>query len=205
MRLSFLPKEEKFFDYFRQQGKILQEAAKVLLDLFDHYEDLENHVKRIQDLEHEGDSVVREVGIRLNRIFVTPMDREDIHELSSVLDDVLDYIRAAALRLVLFNVKEPTEAARKMALIIQEAVQEINLALEKLSRFQDVTPHTEKVRALEKEGDKVNRSAIGSLFHNGLAVIEIIKWQEIYERLETSLDRCEDVAQILEGIMLKHA
>jgi len=205
MRMSFLPKEEKFFEYFRKQGKILEEAANVLLSIFDDYGHLEEKVKIIQDLEHEGDSVVREAAMRLNRIFVTPMDREDIHELSSVLDDVLDYIRAAALCLTLFDVKEPAEPAKAMAQIIVEATHEINEALVKLEKFQDVTPHSEKVRLLEKKGDQVNRGAIGALFHGGKPVIEIIKWQEIYERLETSLDRCEDVVQILEGIMLKHA
>src|SRR5262249_23512092 len=141
---------------------------------------------------------------RMNKIFVTPIDREDIHELSSVLDDVLDYIRAATMRLVLFNVKAATPQAKELASTILKAAKEINQALGKLEDFKDASEHTDKVREYEKIGDQINRAAIGRLFHNTLPVIEVIKWQEIYESLETAIDKCEDVAQIIDGITLKH-
>lgn len=209
MRLKLFPREEKFFEFFKRQGKIIEDAAEVLQAIFDDYGSLERHVKRIEDLEHEGDAVVREVAMRLNKIFVTPIDREDIHELSSVLDDVIDYIRAAAMRLILFDVKAPTKPAKELASVILKSAQEINRALENLETFKDVTLYTERIKEYEKLGDRINRGAVGSLFQpaekGALPVIDVIKWQEIYERLETAIDKCEDVAQIIEGITLKHA
>lgn len=205
MRLKFFPREEKFFEAFLRQGHLIEEAAGVLLSTFKDYSQLEPNIKKIEDLEHQGDEVVREVALRLNKIFVTPIDREDIHELISVLDDVLDYIRAASMRLILFNVKAPTVPARELAAIILKSAAEINEALEKLQHFKSLAVHTDKIRQYEKEGDQINRSAVGSLFHDSIAVLDVVKWQEIYERLETAIDKCEDVAQIIDRISLKHS
>jgi len=204
MRLKLFPKEEKFFEAFKRQGRAIDEAAKLLLATFDHYDQLEENIKKIEDLEHQGDEVVRETSLRLNKIFVTPLDREDIHELTSVLDDVLDYIRAASMRLSLFNVKAPRDPARELTEVIVRSAEEINQALVKLQRFEKVAIHTDKIREYERLGDRINRSAVGSLFHDAIPVIEVVKWQEIYERLETAIDKCEDVAQIIDAISLKH-
>lgn len=205
MRLKLFPKEEKFFEGFQRQAMLIEEAARVLVGTFEHYDQLVPNMKKIEDLEHQGDEVIREISLRMNKIFVTPIDREDIHELTSMLDDVLDYIRAAGMRLILFNVKAPTAPAKELAEVILKSAEEIILALQKLQRFEKVAPHTDKIREYEKLGDRINRSAVGDLFHNSLPVIEVIKWQEIYERLETAIDKCEDVAQIIDGISLKHA
>lgn len=205
MRLKLFPKEDKFFEGFLTQAQIIEEAAQILLSTFEHYEKLPENSKKIEDLEHKGDDVIRDISERMNKIFVTPIDREDIHELTSMLDDVVDYIRAANMRLSLFNVSAPTKPAKELAEIILKSAREIIQALQKLQHFQSVSPHTDKIREYEREGDRVNRSAVGDLFHNSLPVIEVIKWQEIYERLETAIDKCEDVAQIIDGISLKHA
>lgn len=205
MRFSLLPKEEKFFDYFREQGEIIQKTAEILRDIFVDYKELDEKVKRIQELEHQGDKIVREVALRLNKIFITPIDREDIHQLTSALDDVTDYINGAAVRLVLFKVESSTLPAIQLAETLVEAARHIALALQNLADSKDVTPHTDKVKELERIGDEINRPAIAQLFHDDLPVLEVIKLKEIYERLETALDICEDVAQIIEAIMLKHA
>jgi len=180
MRLKFFPREEKFFENFKLQGEIIEKAARILLSIFENYQEVEAGIKKIEDLEHQGDEVIRDIMTRLNKIFVTPIDREDIHELSSVLDDVVDYIRAASMRLSLFNVSAPTKPAKELAEVIIKSAEEMNYALQKLQRFEKVTPHTDKIREYEKLGDQINRSAVGALFHNSIPVIEVIKWQEIY-------------------------
>ncbi len=204
MRLKFFPREEKFFEGFRLQGKIIEEAARILFLIFEQYSQLEASVKAIEDLEHQGDEVVRDISLRLNMIFVTPIDRQDIHELSSVLDDIIDYIRAATMKLALFDVKEPTKPAKELASVILKSAQEINKALNNFEDFRDSSVHTDKIREYEKLGDRINREAVSDLFDGTLPVLDVIRWQEIYESLETAIDRCEDAAQIIDGITLKH-
>ncbi|MBI2264562.1 MAG: DUF47 domain-containing protein [Armatimonadetes bacterium] len=207
MKLNLLPKEEKFFDYFKKHGEIIHDAVLILKKLLETCTYPADQIQRIEDLEQEGDDIVREVALRLNKTFITPIDREDIHELTSDLDDVLDYVKSAAIRLSLFHVpdNECNLPAQELAGILVRAAEEIKTALKVLSDFKDVTPHTDLIKRLEREGDDVHHKALGDLFSDSRPVLEIIKWKEIYERLETALDRCEDVAQVIESVMLKHA
>lgn len=205
MKINFLPKEEKFFDGFKHQSEIILQAATILLDMFSNCQYAEEKIHEIEDLEQKGDLIVREVALKLNKSFITPIDREDIHELTSMLDDVLDYIKSGAVRLSLFKIKECNPTAAQLAELIFKSAGAIKLAIEMLCEFKDVKPHVEMVKQFERQGDHVNRTAIAELFQDTRPVLEIIKWKEIYERLETALDKCEDVVQIIEGIMLKHA
>lgn len=205
MKLNFLPKEEKFLEGFKEQSNIIFQAATILQEMFQNCQYAAEKIHKIEELEHQGDRIVREVALKLNKSFITPIDREDIHELTSVLDDVLDYIKSGAVRLSLFKIAECNKPAAALAELIWKASGEMRQAIEMLCEFKDVRPHVEKVKEYEREGDDLNRVAISELFQDTRPVLEIIKWKEIYERLETALDKCEDVVQIIEGIMLKHA
>lgn len=205
MRLNFLPKEEKFFDGFKHQSEIILEASTILLEMFRNCQYAEEKIHKIEELEHKGDLIVREVALKLYKSFITPIDREDIHELTSMLDDVLDYIKSSATRLSLFKIKECNATAASLAELIWKSAGEMKLAIDMLCDFKEIRPHIEAIKQYERQGDDLNRAAIAELFQDTRPVLEIIKWKEIYERLETALDKCEDVAQIIEGIMLKHA
>lgn len=205
MTFRFFPKEESFYEAFREHGQILQEAAFSLRRLFEEFHDVESQVHHIEKLEHQGDAIVRDIARRLPKTFITPIDREDIHELTAAMDDVLDHIQAAAVRLFLMGVKAPRPPAHAMADLLVKAAHEINRALVAMEDHQDVTLYTEQIKANEKEGDRINREAVALLFRGDVPEIEVVQWMSIYHWLETALDRCEDVAQILEGVMLKHA
>jgi len=205
MKLKFFPREEKFFEDFSRQGKIIEEAARILLSTFNDYGNLPQYVEKIEALEHQGDEIVHETANRMNKIFVTPIDREDIHELCTALDDVLDYIWSATTRLVLFDVKKPAEPAVQLAAVILQSAETINKALSNLQHFKSVQYYTDQIREYEKTGDHINRDAMGELFKGELPVIDVIRWQEIYEHLEAAIDRCEDIARIIDGISLKHS
>jgi len=204
MAFKFFPKEESFYEAFNRQAKILEEAAFALRRLLEEYQNIESQVKNIEDLERKGDTIVRDVSLRLYKVFVTPIDREDIHELVGGLDDVLDYIRAAAVRLLLFGVKGPRPPAHSFATLLVKATAEITKAIDAMEHHRDVTIHTSIIKSYEKEGDRVNRDAISGLFHEKIPELEIIQWMAVYDRLETALDCCQDVAQIIEGVMLKN-
>lgn len=205
MRLRFFPKEEKFFDDFSRQGRLIEEAAKLLLATFNDYANLQSYVQKMEALEHQGDEIIHEISNRLNTIFVTPIDREDIYELSTALDDVLDYLWAAITRLVLFNVKKPVEPAEKLSAVLLHCSETLNKALQNFRNSKSVQEYTDLIRSLERNGDQINRRAMGALFTGSTPVIDVIRWQEIYERLEAAIDRCADIARILDGISLKHS
>lgn len=205
MRLKFFPREEKFFEDFSRQGRLIEEAARTLKSMFNDFDTLSSSVPKIEDLEHQGDEIVRESSNRLNTIFVTPIDREDILELSTALDDVLDYLWAATTRLVLFNVQKPVEPAEKLSAVLVNCAEALTKALENFRHSKSVQEYTDQIRLYEREGDQINRAAMGALFNGSIPVIDVIRWQEIYERLESAIDRCADIARILDGISLKHS
>jgi hypothetical protein len=205
MLFRFFPKEESYYEAFREHAQILQEAAAALKRLFEEYQNIETQVKHIEALEHRGDAIVRDIAIRLPKTYITPIDREDIHQLTSALDDVLDHIQAAAVRLFLMRVKAPRPPAHAMADLLAKCTQEINKSILAMENNQDVTFFTKQIKEYEKEGDHVNREAVAELFHESVPELEVVQWMAIYHWLETALDRCEDVAQIIDGVMLKNA
>lgn len=208
MKIRLLPREDIFFTLFKEQIKLIEKAAVMLKELVENYDkiDIKEHMKKMTEVEHMGDDAVHKVAVQINKVFVTPIDREDIHELSTCLDDILDYIHGSASRMDLFNIKETTPEAKKLVDVIISSVGLIRQGIDILPTFKDITCLRKEMKTLEREGDTINRNALGRLFNNSeLAVIYVIKWKEIYESLETATDICEDVFDILEAIVLKHA
>ena len=204
---NLIPRETRFYDLFEQQSALIVKAAGLLHELVHSFADARVKVKAIEDVEHEGDQITHEVVRRLNTTFITPLDREDIHGLISRLDDVLDYIEAAAERLVLYRIKEPTRACREMAEVIVRITQATDRAVRCLRARADGEFHEHAVEAnrLENAADDLLRDSLAALFEEQSDPIEVIKWKEIYETMEIVTDRCEDVANVIEGIILKMA
>ncbi|HLC30502.1 MAG TPA: DUF47 family protein [Dehalococcoidia bacterium] len=205
---SLLPRDEQFFDYFEQAARNIVSGAQALADLLDDYQNVERKIERIRELEHVGDTLTHQVWEALHKTFVTPIDREDIATIIERLDDVMDYIDEAALSLQTYRIVQPTQRAQELAHIIVRAATEVEMAIMLLRKRQDlpkILPLTVEINRLENEGDYVFRHALAELFEEGQEdLTSIIKWREIYEHLETAIDRCEDVANALEGVVLKH-
>jgi predicted phosphate transport protein (TIGR00153 family) len=203
---SLIPKEVRFYDYFEQQSRHILKAAALLHDLVHNFSDARAKVHAIKEVEHEGDHLTHEIVKRLNTTFITPIDREDIHDLASRLDDVLDYIDAAAERLVVYRIKEPTSACRAMADVIVKISEAMDRTIRCLRNMDSsFHEHTVEVNRLENSADNLLRDSLAALFDEHSDPIEIIKWKEIYETMEIVTDRCEDVANVIEGIILKMA
>lgn len=206
-RFSLIPREAKFYDFFEQDVANLVTAAKELMDLFENYDDVETKVSRFIDLEHQGDVITHQIMGQLHRTFVTPLDREDIALLANSLDDVMDFIEGAARTAVLYRIARPTERARELAAIIFKVTTELNkaiLCLRHRNKFKQILEHCVEVNRLENEADNVHHAALAELFDNATDIVDIIKWREIYEQLESATDRGEDVANALEGIVVKY-
>ncbi len=206
--MRFLPRDERFFDLFETSVKKVAEGAQQLEALLRDFRNVSLKAKAIKDVEHEGDQVTHDTIEMLNRTFVTPLDREDIHNLITSLDDVLDYIEACAERLSLFKITATTEEAVLLAGVLVKAVRELEVAVNKLRRLQGVDTvmkNCREINRLENEGDYICRAAVAKLFEPGSDPLEVIKWKEIYETMENAVDKCEDVANVIEGIALKNA
>jgi uncharacterized protein len=205
MRLPFIPREEKFFDLFIEDAQNVVAGARLLEELFRSYDQRERIASQLRDLEHRGDTISHDIGQKLETTFITPFDREDIQELISRLDDVIDFIEEVADTCILYKIDEPTPAVIAQAEIVVKQTEEIVRALEKLRGFKGLAPHWIEIHRLENEGDRVARQAIADLFTNGTDPIEIIKWKDMYGLLEDTIDSCEDVANVIERIVVKHA
>ena len=204
--MKLLPREENFLIYFNRTAEIILEAATALDDLTSDFSDVEVKVGKIKHLEHEGDQVTHQSFALLSRTWITPIDREDIHDLTKQLDDVLDLIDAAAARFVLFKIPSPTPELKAFThLIVQsaEAIQRAVGLLKDLKNSMAILDACIEINRLENEADSLNRAAIGRLFSREKDPITLMKWKEIYEVLETATDACEDVANVLEQIVLK--
>jgi len=205
MAFSLLPREDQYFALFSQMSAKLQEAAKLLVEMFQASDkDFESLSKKIKHVEHECDELTHSITTKLNKSFITPFDREDIYTLSVALDDVCDYIDAAARAVVMYNIHENDEYAVKLAVIIQKLANEIHAATELLEHAKGMGPHLLEIQRLENEADDVYFRAMAELFKNSPDAIHLIKWKELYEILENGTDRCESVGNIIESIVLKH-
>jgi len=205
VRLGLIPHEERFFDLFADDAANVLGAARLLEAMLRTYDAPEVRAGEIRGAEHRGDEISHDIGHRLERTFVTPFDREDIHALISGLDDVLDYIEEVADTFVLYRVEAPTAVAVKQASIIVKQCEQLHEALLNLRGFAGLEPRWIEVHRLENEGDLLARQAIADLFSSGGDPLEVIKWKEIYALLESTIDKCEDVANIIERITIKHA
>ncbi len=206
--MRLLPNDQRFYDLFEASAKKVVEGALGLESLIKDFREVAVRAKEIKDTEHDGDVITHDTIEMLNRTFITPLDREDIHKLITSLDDVLDYIEACSARLSLFNVGRTTDEARLLVGILVKAAQEVERAVLGLRRLKDadaILKHCVEINRLENEGDHVGRTAVAKLFDGSKEPLDVIKWNEIYDTLENAIDRCEDVANVLEGIVLKNA
>ena len=199
-----IPRDEAFYDIFVKDGENLLEAARKLDAMITTYDRLEERVAEIQTLEHLGDELDVEINKRLERSFITPFDREDIHELTARLDDVLDGIQEVAETFVIYGVERPTDEARRMAAIITAQANQLLEALRKLDGFSGIAPHLHEVHELEHEADGLSRAAIGRLFHGRGDPLDVIKWRDLYTALEETIDAAEDAAEVIERIVAKN-
>ena len=208
LKLPFMPHEERFFDLFEESADNMVKAAEILKDLIYSWDDVGEKLAEITELEHQGDRITHRIMEQVHRTFITPFDREDIALLAHSLDDVTDFIHAAADAMFIYKVDRPTQTARELSDIIVLAASEVGKSLPYLrhrGRLKSVLEQCVELNRLENEADKIFRSAMGELFDNTSDIAEIIKWREIYEHMESATDRCEDVANVLEGVALKHA
>jgi len=206
-RFPFIPREEKFFELFEQSAQNMVKTAQGLADLVDTCGDVVKSVAEITELEHRGDTITHEIIAQLHRTFVTPFDREDIALLAHSLDDVTDFIHAAADAILIYKIECPTPRAKELADIIVQAAAEVERVMPQLRRpaeLKQILPRCVEINRLENIADRVFRAAMGELFEDSIDIAQVIKWREIYEYMETATDRCEDVANVLEGVALKH-
>jgi predicted phosphate transport protein (TIGR00153 family) len=201
----FIPKEEKFFDLFKDSAKNVLVGAEALKDLVNNYQDVETKVKRIKDIEHRGDVITHEIINKLNKTFVTPLDREDIHQIASGLDDVLDAIEGISSRLLIFKIKQPTPACIKLVDIIYQGAVQIEKVISDLEHFDNLHPFCIEVNRLENDADAISQNMIAQILDEESDWRLAIKWKEIYGRLETAADHCEDIANAIESIVVKNA
>lgn len=207
-RFPFLPREVKFFDLIEASAQNMVKTARGLKELVDSWDNVGQKVAAIAELEHCGDAITHELVAQLHRTFVTPFDREDIALLAETMDDVTDFIYAAANAMFIYKIDGSTERARELAAVMVQAATEIEKAVPHLrnrAELQEVLPHCVELNRLENVADSAYRSALGELFDDSVDMAYIIKWREIYEHMESVADRCEDVANVLEGVALKHA
>ncbi len=205
MRFNLIPREERFFDMFEEDVTNVLNAARLFEAMLRTYDSPEERAREIRELEHRGDELSHEIGRRLEKTFVTPFDREDIHALISALDDVIDFIEESADTFILYRVDAPTAVAVQQATIIVKQCEQLQEALANLRGFKGLEKYWIEVHRLENEGDQLARQAIADLFSGGGHPLEVIKWKEIYGLLEQTIDKAEDVANIIERITIKHA
>ena len=203
MSFRLLPKDPKFFDLFIADGENLAAAATALHEMVEQYDRLEQRVANIQALEKRGDEIDREVTQKLEDAFVTPFDREDIHELVSRLDDVVDGIQSIAETFVIYGVEQPTQEAKRLAAILDAQGSELSAALGKLDGLKGLEAHFQAIHELENEADGVSRAAMARLFHDAHDPIEVIKWRDLYNEMENAIDAAEDAAEAMERMYHK--
>lgn len=206
-RLRLLPRDERFFELFEQATGIVIAGADTLQLMLTDFSQAEVYRQKIADLEHAGDSVIHEVMDKLNRTFVTPFDPEDIRAIASRLDDVLDFVQAASERLILYHVQEPLPASRELCDVLVTTVREVQIVihlLRDLGKRRTILEHCIEINRLENVGDKIYREVLGNLFKEGNPM-ELIRWKEIFDQVEQAIDQCEDLADVIESIVLKHA
>ena len=202
--VRLIPKDERFFELFIEDAETLLEAARELEEMVTRYDDLGARVGRIQALEKRGDGIDTEVQARLERAFITPFDREDIHELVTHLDDILDGIQASAETFQIYGITQPTVEARQLAAILARQAEQLLEAVRKLERGRDLGPHLAAIHELEHEADGLSRAAVAGLFSGALDALEVIKLRDLYRTLEDAIDAAEDAAEVIERILAKH-
>jgi hypothetical protein len=206
-RLSkvFAPRDRVFFELFEEAGQNILHAADLLDRMLRNYPDSKDLARDILICEQEGDRITHDIISRLNHTFVTPIDREDILALASALDDIVDFTEEVADYLGLYKIEAPMDQAIRLAHVLLLASEQIAEAIPRLRGFRDLSHYTVEINRLENEGDRITREAIASLFQNGIDPMVVIRWKDLFERLEEAIDAAEHVANILEGIVIKNS
>ena len=202
---NLFPREPAFFEMFNEAARNMVIGSRLLKEMMESYHDVERQAREIKRIESAGDAITHTIIRKLNQTFITPIDREDIYALASAVDDVLDCVEAVTDRLVIYKVEKPTHEAIQLADIIHRSCEELERGIAQMGKVADLTACFVKVNSLENEADRITRDAIARLFESEKDTMVVIKWKEVYESLEEGTDRCEDVANILERILLKHA
>jgi predicted phosphate transport protein (TIGR00153 family) len=203
--LNFLPKEEQYFVLFKQMTVYISDAARELKEMLaDKNSDFPEYVRRIKGLEHACDELTHSISTRLNKSFITPFDREDIYTMSSALDDIVDLINDAARSIIDYDVKEIKDYARDFADVITRMAEQLREIVSILEKPKNITQRLVEIHRLENEGDDIYHAAIAELFHDEHDPLIVLKWKEVYEKLEAAVDRCENVANIIESVVIKH-
>ena len=203
--LNFLPREEQYFDLFIQMTVYISSAARELKEMLaDKDRNFGEYAQRIKGLEHACDELTHNISTKLNKSFITPFDREDIFTMSTALDDIVDLIDDAARAIIIFDVQEITDYARQFADVIVRMSDQLKEIVSTLQKPKNVTQRLVEIHRLENEGDDIYHAAIAELFHESHDALTVVKWKEVYEKLEAAVDRCENVANIIESVIIKH-
>lgn len=205
MLSRFLPRDEQFFDLFNQLAEHLRTTARLVDELFAHPERTSDLVRQIKDVEHLADQLTHSINVRIDKSFITPIDREDIHLLASRLDDVIDRLDGTARRVVMLHIDEVREPAKRMAHVIRQASDLIAKAVIAIKKPSEVSRYASQIKQLEEEGDALYHEAVGALFTGKPDPIEVIRWKEVYETLELAIDQCMGVANAVHSISIKNA
>jgi len=208
MRFPLIPRNYLFYDLFEQSAHNLVTGAEAMVDLMEHFENVDMKAARMKELERIGDGIIHEIVEELHKTFVTPLDREDITALAQNMDDVMDYMEGATTAICIYGIRRPTAAACSVADLVRLQTVQLEKAVPKLrqrSQLRSVLEECVEIHRLENEADSLFLDAMARLFEEEPSAVEIIKWREIYDQLEQATDSCEHVANVLEGIVLKHA
>jgi uncharacterized protein len=206
--MRLFPRNENFFDYFEELANKIEEGGRLFLQMTETHDYTEAKITKLKDLEHEADAITHRTYERMHKTFLTPLDREDIYALVNKMDSILDMIEATAVRIYLYKVKKPDDEIIKQAKILNEAIIKVKAVIHALRDMKNAKMILEacvEINTLENTGDVVLRTIIADLFVKEKDAIELLKWKEIFERIEEAIDVCEDVSNIVEGIVLKHA
>ena len=205
MAFRLIPKEEKFYDDFTAMSEQIRHGAQLLVAMLAPEKPIWDKADEIKEVEHKCDFLTHEIIQRLNRTFVTPLDREDIHALARSLDDVMDAIDASASIVRLYHIESVRPGARELARLVQDSADQVVCAIKALDKRKGVAECAVEINRLENEADRAHQAAVQALFQDEKDAITVMKWKEILDFLEQATDRCEDVANVLEGVVVKHA
>jgi len=206
MGFSLLPREDEYFALFSQMAEKIEEAASILVQMIESdADDMSGFSRQIKDAEHGCDEIMHAITTKLNKSFITPFDREDIYSLSISLDDVCDYIDASARSIMMYDIHKTSDYSKHLARVIYSESLEIKAAIAILHKPNGMNQHFIEIHRLENEADDIYFKAMADLFRNSSNPLNVIKWKELYDTLENATDKCEQVANIIESIVLKHS
>jgi hypothetical protein len=204
-RMTLVPQKREFFDLYNRAAENTVAISRQVIELLDSFPDRSDAIaSKVKELEHEGDRITHEIVDLLNRTFVTPFDRDDMYRLAGALDDVCDHVEEAAQKIVDYGVRDIRGAAKEQARVIEKSAMKLTEAIARLEGFKDSRRQLIELRELEEEGDRLARAAISELFTGGADAVELIRWKDIHEQLEEAVDACENVADVLEAILVKN-